>query len=249
VNWLTPLSLYGIGDVIDNDRLILDTFSELNDSVDQMNTWWMGKCVSCEAYKVPTLDKACVPAEIVVELLSGKAAIRASASAFKQFMLLDEQGAGTSMRAPGCIVVDDDDMSPVRRVNTLKETLRSQIADITPQGGRDREKLCRRLFRSCSMSQIYRQVVTLTESDKPVVGLSFTWNRGAVSISKMNRADAYSLVQERAVEEVNSGNTESAKAANIASKTLAALPKNSTVWKRKNVAPHPCASQPTYNFT
>ena len=220
--------------------MILASFEELNQTIEQLNDWWTQSCISCVAYRVPVLADASAPDELNVEQLSGEDAVSASANAYGRFALLDNQGAGTSLRVPGCIVVDDDDMTPVSIVNNAKDTLRARIAQVTPEGGREREKLCRRLFRSCSMSQMYRHIVTVQE--KPVIALSFTWNRGAMSSSRMSRDEAHALLTERLEEEQSSGDAKLMASLQIASQSIAGMKADSVVWRRKNVAPHPCAN-------
>ncbi len=226
--------------VADNDSLILETYGNLVHAIEHLNQWWMETSLSCIVYRLPVFNDSTVPDEFAVERLSGQEATNLAATAFGQFLLLQDQGAGSVWRVPGCIVVDTNDLSPVDTVNRLKDSLREQIAEATPNGGRERERFCRRLFRSCSMSQIYRHVVTITE--KPVVALSFTWNRGAMSISRMTRDEVHSLLTERLGVESEHGNDKAATAIRIASTSVATMPSTTDFYRRKNVAPHPCAN-------
>ena len=222
------------------DSAILASFEQLNETITQFNEWWTQRRISCVAYQVPVLADASVPDELIVEPLNGEEAMSAITRAYGRFALLENQGAGTALRVPGCIVVDDDNMSPVLVVNEAKNALRARIAQATPNGGRERERLCRRLFKSCSMSQIYRHIVTVQE--KPVIALSFTWNRGAMSSSRMSRDQAHALVSERLEEEQSGGDAKSMASLHIASQSIASMRADSVVWRRKNVAPHPCAN-------
>jgi len=224
--------------MIDEEQNLLDRFSALESAVDELCRWWRPLVLRSAVYALPVLGERRVPDVLDVDTSRGEGAIEAAARAYHQFRLMDAQDAGTAFRLPGWIVVDSDDLEPVHHVNRSKDELRAAIRAVAEEGPA-RERLCRRLFPSCSMNQIYRRVVTAEER---LEALRFTWSPTTVATTRLAPTDVHASLGRQLTEALAANRTEWVQALEIARRRVASLPSSAKVLRRRPVAPHPRAT-------
>lgn len=217
--------------------------AELGVEIERFNAWWGPRATAGEAYRLSLVeggepgDYARPVERIDVTTVGGATAVADAQAALLRFARRDDQPPGRVERLPGWFRIDGFDRRRIERINRLKDTLRTMIAEAV-KPGIQRDRFCQRLFPGTAMLQLYRHL-PLTEHAFRPRRVAFTWSPVTVATTRLSVEQAESLLMSRLQSDTRLVTDGVRDAIEIARQRLAHLPSGAVIARRKPVAPHP----------